>query len=116
MENAIRLWSQPIIPAIKPKIAPPIINKPAPPKPAFHKPFRLNELPHSLSSPKTPILGEKPFINTGKVQNPKNVSDLRQALKVVLEKKENKVEEKKVNEVPEDVLKKTLGLDEKKWN
>ncbi|OHA26399.1 MAG: hypothetical protein A3D52_03230 [Candidatus Taylorbacteria bacterium RIFCSPHIGHO2_02_FULL_44_36] len=120
VENAIRLWSQPIIPAIKPKIAPvatlvpakpkppsiptPVINKPAPPKPAFHKPFHLNELPHS----------KPPVVNTGKTQNPKNVSDLRQALKTVLEKKENKVEEKKVNEVPEDVLKKALGLDEKK--
>ena len=125
VENAIRLWSQPIIPAIKPKIAPPIINKPPPPKPTFHKPFHINELPHSPASPKTPILSGKPFMNTGKIQNPKNVSDLRQALKVVLEKKEDKIEEKKVNpvrsgasngvnEVPEDVLKKTLGLDEKK--
>ena len=35
-------------------------------------------------------------------------------LKEVEQKTEEKVEEKKVHEVPEEVLKKTLGLDEKK--
>lgn len=134
VENAIRHWSQPILPTIKPKITPVIApistlkplpaptthNKPVPTKPAFHKPFRLEELRRTE-------LPTKPVVNTGKVQNPKNVSDLRQALKSVLEKKENKEEKGNpvrgngtsptsngVNEVPEDVLKKTLGLDEKK--
>lgn len=122
VENAIRQWSQPIVatPTLKPKItspAAPTAKPPAPmpkfqpaPKPPvsarppeFHKPFRLNELRRT-----------EPVVNVGKSQNPKNVAELRQALKTVLTKKEDKVEEKKVNEVPEEVLKKTLGLDEKK--
>ncbi|MEK7082050.1 MAG: DUF87 domain-containing protein [Patescibacteria group bacterium] len=123
VENAIRQWSQPIVPIStpKPKIIPPatptIVKSeasipkfqptPKPPvsarPPEFHKPFRLNELRRT-----------EPIVNTGKSQNPKNVAELRQALKVVLAKKENEPEKTKINEVPEEVLKKTLGLDEKK--
>ena len=111
VENAIRQWSQPILPPIKPRTAPiaaPVsarppapITKPRPPLPTERKPVSSEP---QRGKPEF----HKPF------QNPKNVSDLRQALKVVLEKKEDKVEAKQVNEVPEDVLKKTLGLDDKK--
>ena len=141
VENAIRQWSQPILPSVKPKspaitvtstpmpqptlspLPKPDLRQPVPSasshskpnlseyqrsKPEFHKPFRLNELRRS-----------PPAANTGKVQNPKNVSDLRQALKIVLEKSASSADKpapapQSPPEVSEDVLKKVLGLDEKK--
>ena len=118
VENAIRLWSQPILAPVKPKSTPTVTPmSPLRVATPISAPTRLvgGQAPKPPVIP-TPIARKpefhKPF------QNPNNISGLRQALKVVLEKKENKVTEKKaeekINEVPEEVLKKTLGLDEKK--
>ena len=115
VENAIRLWSQPIVPISTPKpkctagnanndqITSVNTKIPAGAKAAGRPAARI---PQAVSFE---WMRRTDDCQYGKNQNPKNVSDLRQALKVVLEK--NKVAEKKQknNEVP-DCLEKDFGL------